>query len=154
MDKLGSKNEYLKRIHKVQDYIESHLCDPITIEVLAEVAGFSKYHFHRIFKGIIGEPLYHYVNRLKLESAVGILVACPHKSITDIGYGYGYGDSAVFSRVFKNHYGMSPREFRNHYSKNCKEPYTVSQYNEWVPDTSYERQNNRVKGAIEVVEIR
>ena len=50
---MSSKNcqeEYIRRIHKVQDYIEQHLDNVPTIEELSLVAGFSKYHFSRIFK--------------------------------------------------------------------------------------------------------
>ena len=52
MESSQSRNEYLRRIYKVQDYIESHINDSLSIEDLADVAGFSKFHFHRIFKGI------------------------------------------------------------------------------------------------------
>ncbi len=52
---------------KCQDYIESHINHSLSIEDLANVAGFSKFHFHRIFKGMMDEPLSRYVNRLKLE---------------------------------------------------------------------------------------
>ena len=42
-------NEYVTRIHKVQDYIEEHVGKSLTTEELANVAGFSEYHFNRIF---------------------------------------------------------------------------------------------------------
>ena len=67
MESSQSRNEYLRRVYKVQDYIESHINDSLSIEDLANVAGFSKFHFHRIFKGMMDEPLSRYVNRLKLE---------------------------------------------------------------------------------------
>lgn len=67
MESKQSRNEYLRRIYKVQDYIESNINDSLSIEELADVAGFSKFHFHRIFKGIVNESLSRYVNRLKLE---------------------------------------------------------------------------------------
>ncbi len=49
MESKQSRNEYLRRIYKVQDYIELHIDNPLSIEKLADVAGFSKFHFHRIF---------------------------------------------------------------------------------------------------------
>lgn len=67
MENKQSRNEYLQRIYKVQNYIELHINDSLSIEELADIAGFSKYHFHRIFKGIVDEPLSRYVNRLKLK---------------------------------------------------------------------------------------
>ena len=51
MESKQSRNEYLQRIYKVQDYIESNMNDSLSIEELADVAGFSKFHFHRILRG-------------------------------------------------------------------------------------------------------
>ncbi|MBE5961284.1 MAG: AraC family transcriptional regulator [Lachnospiraceae bacterium] len=134
------QEEYIRRIHKVQDYIGHHLGESMSIEELSNAAGFSKYHFSRIFQGILHEPLAHYVNRIRMENALFLLAHRPDKNMTDIAYELGISDSAVFSRAFKNYYGISPREFRREYSKNCKEPFLLSEYNkstakkEWVPN--------------------
>lgn len=45
MENKQSRNEYVRRIHKVQDYIESNIDSSLSIEELADIAGFSKYHF-------------------------------------------------------------------------------------------------------------
>ena len=113
MENKQSRNEYVRRIHKVQDYIESNIDSSLSIEELADVAGFSKYHFHRIFKGIVDEPLSRYVNRLKLERATNLLTYRSDMTITDIAYHFGFTDSAVFSRTFKNYYGVSPSQYRD-----------------------------------------
>lgn len=123
------QEEYIRRIHKVQDHMENHLGEPLSIEELSSVAGFSKYHFSRIFQGILHEPLAHYVNRIRMEKALFLLAHRSDKNMTDIAYDIGYTDSAVFSRAFKNHYGISPREYRKEYSKNCKESFLLSEYN-------------------------
>ncbi|MGH0432225.1 AraC family transcriptional regulator [Bacillus hominis] len=141
MESSQSRNEYLRRIYKVQDYIESHINDSPSVEELANVAGFSKFHFHRIFKGIVDEPLSRYVNRLKLERATHLLTYRTDMTITDIAYHFGFTDSAVFSRTFKSHYGVSPSYYRNHNSKNCKDVRGTSQYNEC----------KKVRGNVEIV---
>lgn len=132
------KNEYIRRIHKVQDYIESHIGQQMTIDELAEEAGFSKYHFSRIFQSILHEPLAHYVNRIRLELSLFLLAHRSDKNMTDIAYELGFTDSAIFSRAFKNYFGISPREYRSEYSKNCKDSLLLPKYNvdtakeEWV----------------------
>lgn len=123
------QEEYIRKIHKVQDYIEQHLGQSLSIEELSNAAGFSKYHFSRIFQGILHEPLAHYVKRIRMEGALFLLAHRIDKNITDIAYEMGYMDSAVFSRAFKNYYGVSPREYRNEYSKNCKDSFLLSEYN-------------------------
>ncbi|PEJ67048.1 AraC family transcriptional regulator [Bacillus wiedmannii] len=141
MESKQSRNEYIRRIYKVQDYIESHIDDSLSIEELADVAGFSKFHFHRIFKGIVEEPLSRYVNRLKLERATNLLTYRLDMTITHIAYHFGFTDSAVFSRTFKSHYGISPSQYRNDNSKNCKDVSETSQYNEC----------KKVRGNVEIV---
>lgn len=101
MENKQSRNEYVRRIHKVQDYIESNIDSSLSIEELADIAGFSKYHFHRIFKGIVDEPLSRYVNRLKLERATHLLTYRADMTITDIAYHFGFTDSAVFPEHLK-----------------------------------------------------
>lgn len=132
------KEEYIRRIHKVQDYIEQHIGEPLSIEDLSNAAGFSKYHFSRIFQSILREPLAHYVNRIRMENALFLLAHRTDKNMTDIAYELGFTDSAVFSRAFKKYHGISPREYRKEYSKNCKDSFLLSEYNkdtakkEWV----------------------
>jgi AraC family transcriptional regulator len=63
------KNEYLKRINRVLDYLEENYAQQLSLELLAEIANFSPYHFHRIFKGIVGESLYKYIQRIRIEKA-------------------------------------------------------------------------------------
>lgn len=132
------QEEYIQRIHKVQDYIEDHIGQSMSIEELSNAAGFSKYHFSRIFQGMLHESLAHYVNRIRMERALFFLAHRADKNMTDIAYELGLSDSAVFSRTFKNYYGVSPREYRKEYSKNCKDTFLLSEYNkstakkEWV----------------------
>jgi AraC family transcriptional regulator len=123
------QNEYVTRIHKVQDYIEENYGKNLSTEELAVVAGFSKYHFNRIFKSVMQEPLSHYVNRIRMEQAVFMLAHFENKNITDIAYELGFTDSAIFSRAFKNYYGLSPIAYRKKYSTNCKDSIFISTYN-------------------------
>lgn len=129
MSEQECKEEYIRRIHKVQDYIEQHFGQPMSIEELSNAAGFSKYHFSRIFQSMLHESLAHYVNRIRMENALFLLVHRADKNIMDIAYELGFTDSAVFSRAFKNYYGISPREYRKEYSKNCKDSFLLSEYN-------------------------
>lgn len=131
------RNEYLHRIHQVQDYIEKHCSHTLSIDELASVAGFSTYHFSRIFKSILHEPLAHYVKRIRMESALFYLAHRPDLNMTDIAYETGFTDSAIFSRAFRNYYGVSPSEYRKDYSKNCKETIFISEYNKAISEKKW-----------------
>lgn len=147
------QDEYIRRIHKVQDYIEYHLDQSLSIEELAGAAGFSKYHFSRIFQGILHEPLAHYVNWIRMERALFLLAHRADKNMTDIAYELGFTDSAVFSRAFKNYHGISPREYRKEYSKNCKDSFLLSEYNKDTAKREWAGNPFPVTGQITIVNM-
>ena len=128
MCKTPCRDEYLRRIHAVQDYIEEHPDNAPDLQELADIAGFSKYHFHRIFRAMTGETLLQSVTRIKLVRAAAYLVHTPDIPVTDIAYHFGFSDSATFSRSFKHHFGVSPTAFRHENSKNCKDSSEPSPY--------------------------
>jgi AraC family transcriptional regulator len=111
--------EYIYRINRVIDYIDQNLQKDLTVDELAAVANFSKFHFHRIFGAIVGEPLGKFVQRLRIEKAAVLLINNPKSSVTDIALETGFSGSAAFSRAFREYYNLSPSEWRNQ-SKICK----------------------------------
>jgi len=74
--------EYVARINRVIDYIDTNLSQNFSLEEIATVANFSPYHFHRIFTFMVGEPLNQFISRIRMERAAGILISAPEKSIT------------------------------------------------------------------------
>lgn len=61
--------EYTSRINKTFDYIESHLPKPITLDELASVANFSKFHFSSVFHALVGETPFQFILRVRIERA-------------------------------------------------------------------------------------
>jgi len=93
------------------DYIMRHLDEEISIEDVAAYCHFSKYYFSRVFKSETGESIYAFIKRLKMEQSALKLKIEKDKSITDIGFNYGYSPSN-YSSAFKKHHNISPTEFR------------------------------------------
>ena len=91
--------EYRARINRVIDFIESSIDRDLTLSELANVAGFSRYHFHRIFGGMVGETLYGFIQRLRLEKAAMKLIQNPRESVTSIAMECGFTNSSAFARV-------------------------------------------------------
>lgn len=110
--KNSSVQEYIARINKVMDYMERNLDKPVNLELLADVAGFSPFHFHRIFGALTGETLNNFVKRLRIERAASRLLNNPNEPINQIGSICGFNSPSVFCRSFKEIYGMSPLQFR------------------------------------------
>jgi AraC family transcriptional regulator len=117
------RQEYLGRINRVIDYIDSHLDRAFSLEELAGVACFSRFHFHRIFSYAVGETLGDYIRRIRLERAGSFLVLHLKDSITTISMECGFSSPSMFARAFKQRFGMSATEWREggwRSSKLCK----------------------------------
>ncbi len=102
----------MRRVIELQNYIQKHLDEKITTDTLAKVSGFSRFHCHRFFSAFTGESLMAYIHRLRLERAANKLISSDMR-ITDIALDAQYEALEAFSRSFKKHFGLSPREYRN-----------------------------------------
>lgn len=77
---------YSAAVHRAIDHVLSSLDRRPDLEEVAERAGFSPYHFHRIFRSLMGETLHAFVQRLRLERALALLSHGPPRSWTDIAH--------------------------------------------------------------------
>lgn len=102
---------YINSIKKALNYIENNLQEDIDLSAIAKEAGYSLYHFHRIFKGIVGDSMKDYVRKRRFTEAAKELVYT-NKSIVEIGIKYGYESREGFSRAFEKVYGRNPSEVR------------------------------------------
>ena len=103
--------DYVERVNRAIDYILQNLDQPLQLETVAQMAYFSPFHFHRVFRAILGETLNQFVKRLRLERALRMLSHNPQRSLTDIALGCGFTSSSDFSRSFKQRYGLPPSVF-------------------------------------------
>jgi AraC family transcriptional regulator len=111
MPRQASSAIYRRRVNRVLDYIKDHLTEPLSIEELARLAHFSPFHFHRIFRSLVGEPLHAHVRRLRLEKALFHMQHGPRVTLTTIAMQAGFASSPDFSKAFKQAYGFRPSQF-------------------------------------------
>lgn len=114
--KQRSRVDYVDRINRAIDYIQQHLDQPLQLEVVARVACFSPFHFHRIFQLMVGESLLEFVKRVRLERAIALMsqhgwATRRRVSLTDIALACGFASSADFSRCFRQAHGVAPSRF-------------------------------------------
>jgi AraC family transcriptional regulator len=109
--KATTLEDYKKRILHVLIYIQENLDNELSLRELAEVAHFSPFHFHRIFRGMVGESLHAHVRRIRLERAV-MRLRYTSQPIIDIAFEAGYETHEAFTRAFRSLTGHSPSEFR------------------------------------------
>ncbi|EAY28650.1 AraC family transcriptional regulator [Microscilla marina] len=104
-------NDYQTRIQKVLEYIRQHLSEPLDVARLAEIGNFSVFHFHRIIRAYLNEPLGAYIKRVRMETAAQLLTYS-HTPIHDLSYQMGYELPSSFSHAFRKYFGKSPQAFR------------------------------------------
>jgi AraC-like DNA-binding protein len=99
---------------RIRGYVQQHLRDPaLSVDAIARALNCSRRHLYNAFAGD-GESIAGYIQRLRLEACIRDLQqAGPHaRPITDIALSWGFGNPSHFSRVFRDHTGKSPSEFR------------------------------------------
>jgi AraC family transcriptional regulator len=108
---IANEQVYVECIERVQKYIRLNLSEPLSREVLADLAGFSIPHFHRIFTACTGESAISYVRRIHLIRA-GQKLRMGAVDIMAVALAADYDSHAAFSKAFRKQFGMSPSEFR------------------------------------------
>jgi AraC family transcriptional regulator len=107
----AQENLYIQRINAVIGHVRENLHEDLSLEALARVAGFSPFHFHRLFKSITEETVNELVVRLRLERAASLLRSTPRLSVTEAAFACGFKSVSVFSRAFKKQYGLNARQW-------------------------------------------
>lgn len=111
MPKDATSLDYVRRIDRVITYMTGHLDEPLDVESLADVACFSPYHFHRIFRHMTGEPVTEAVRRIRLHRATGDLIKTAMPMV-EVARRAGYGSVAAFNRAFRTAFGVPPATYR------------------------------------------
>ncbi|NME69167.1 AraC family transcriptional regulator [Flammeovirga aprica] len=105
------REDYYQRIEKAVNFIEENLMKKITVEMIAERAHFSKYHFIRIFTAMTGETVGNYLRRRRISKSSKQLINT-NRSILDIAFDYQFESQEAYTRSFKKIYHTSPGKYR------------------------------------------
>ena len=99
-------------MHAVIEHIDRHLDAELDLATLANVAHFSEFHFHRLFRALSGENLGDYIRRRRLELSAVRLRSQLRVPVLDVALGVGFGSAEAFARAFRARFGCSPTEWR------------------------------------------
>lgn len=105
------------------DWIEKNLAEPIDLNQLSKISGLSPKYLCRVFREYTSKTLIQYINELRIENAC-YEISVNNKNITEASYACGFNDLSYFCKLFKQHMGITPKEFKNNYiqSKTNAEP--------------------------------
>ncbi|MGL4321117.1 MAG: AraC family transcriptional regulator, partial [Paracoccaceae bacterium] len=104
-------NDSERRILRVIDYIHDNPAGDLSLDALADVAAMSRFHWHRVFRGLTGETIAQCVRRMRLHRAATAIVQ-GDDPLAVIAAAVGYADVTTFTRAFSENYGLAPGAFR------------------------------------------
>ncbi|HJW42172.1 MAG TPA: AraC family transcriptional regulator [Rhizomicrobium sp.] len=105
---------------EVLAYIEAHRDEPLTVAELASVAGFSPYHFSRLFTARFGESVLGYVRTCRLQRAALRLTGDAPPALAELAFDCGFESQEAFTRAFRRRYGVPPGQFKREALKQPK----------------------------------
>jgi AraC family transcriptional regulator len=110
-ERKATRDEIYRRVSMARQYIDAHYLQELSLDHLASVSAFSKYHFLRCFKQVYGMAPYQYVLQLRLNAAMRLL-RLGRMSLTEIAEHTGFGDRRALNKAFRKAYGINPGSFR------------------------------------------
>lgn len=108
------QNELNQKLSIAFEYIDSNYMENVTLEKVADIAGFSKFHFSRLFKQCSGQNFHEYLCFKRVQASEALLLV-PDSSITEIAFKSGFASLSSFNRAFRAVNHCSPTEYRNLY---------------------------------------
>ncbi len=110
--RAGKQRKYLKQFNDLLAYIDDHYMDALTLESMASLMGFTKFHFSRLFKNYTGYTFCDYLNYRRIKATEELL---PHVElpITEIAMQVGFSSISTFNRLFRVYKKCSPSEYRS-----------------------------------------
>jgi AraC family transcriptional regulator len=106
-----TRRSHQERVLEALVFIQDHLEDDLSLDRLARLASCSPYHFHRVFRAVVGESVFEHVRRLRLERAAHLL-RIGEAPVHSLAAGAGYDSHEAFTRAFTGRFGMTPSAFR------------------------------------------
>ena len=110
----SKRQEYNEKLLAACDFISEHCAEDLTLDQVAASAGFSKYHFERLFKQFTDTSFYQYLSQKRIACAEHLLID-PDVTITEVAYRSGFSSISSFIRMFKAAKQCTPSEFRGMY---------------------------------------
>jgi len=102
--------EVVSAVGRMQDYIDSHIGEPITLHLLAQAANYSPWHAARVFKELTGKAPFEYIRELRLSRAV-VRLRDDDVKIIDVAFDFVFESHEGFTRAFSKQFGISPRAY-------------------------------------------
>jgi AraC-like DNA-binding protein len=140
---IMDREEAILAARRMQEYIENHIMEPITLSNLAKACGYSQWHSERLFKDVIGKTPFDYIRALRLSKAA-IILRDKKPRIIDVAFDFVFDSHEGFTKAFSRQFGLSPRSY-------AKSTPAIQLF---IPYPANGRRNKIIKGEIAMPETK
>lgn len=109
----GKTKGHHDMVHRLKTYIDEHLHEELSLDVLSEVANLSTSYISTLFADVLQVSFTEYVTKARLKMAAELLRSQPTMTVADIATRVGYRNSQYFCTKFKAKYAITPMQYRN-----------------------------------------
>jgi len=102
--------ENIEAVHRMQDFINAHLKERITMRMLADAAGYSPWHAAKIFKDLTGKSPFDCIRMMRLSRAA-VRLREEEVKVIDVAFDFLFDTHEGFTRAFSRQFGITPRNF-------------------------------------------
>jgi AraC family transcriptional regulator len=102
--------ERTNAVRRMQDYVDQHLTEPITLHMLASAAGYSPWHSARLFRELTGKAPFDYIRALRLSQAA-VRLRDEDVKVVDVAFDFVFDSHEGFTRAFSREFGMTPKDY-------------------------------------------
>lgn len=104
------REETIRAVRRMQEYVDEHLSEPITLAQLARAAGYSQWHSERLFKEFVGKTPFDYIRSLRLSKAA-LVLRDEKPKVIDVAFDFVFDSHEGFTRAFSKQFGMTPKSY-------------------------------------------
>ena len=102
--------EIVNAVQRMQEYIDNHIMEEITMNELSKVAGYSQWHSARIFKKLLNKAPFEYIRALRLSKAA-LVLRDEQPKVIDVAFDFVFSSHEGFTKAFSRQFGMSPKKY-------------------------------------------
>ena len=104
------RGEAIRAVRRMQQYIEEHLTEPMTLSQLAKAAGYSQWHSQRLFRELVGKTPFDYIRALRLSRAA-VILRDQRPKVIDVALDFVFDSHEGFTKAFSKQFGLPPRDY-------------------------------------------
>lgn len=104
------REEAIRAVRRMQEYMEGHLGEPVTLRQLAGAAGYSPWHSERLFRELTGKAPFEYLRALRLTRAA-VILRDHQRKIIDVSFDFMFDSHEGFTKAFSKQFGISPKKY-------------------------------------------